>query len=456
MICVDDLRPLLGCYGHADMQTPNMDRLANEGVRFSRTYCQVPVCGASRASLMTGIRPTRERFTTFFSRADEDAPGVPTLLHSLKENGYRLVGNPKVLHEVRDHADVWDEYLKSDLAPHPGPYHNPHTLRRAEEAKRSRDPNTPPWVKGGPAWECEHILDDAQHDGNMVDRAIQQLQSLARDGKPFAMGYGSISVHLPFKAPKPYWDLYPPESIPMPDHQHSPADVPEVALHNWQELRNYVDMPAQGPLSDDTARTLIRGYRAGVSYLDAQIGKLLDELDRTGLADYTTVVLWADHGFNLGEHGLWCKHCLYEPSLHVPLLIRPPTGSGFRPGTVVHTVVENLDVFPTVCELMGLPVPAHVQGKSLVPLMRETTAQAHTGTAYSRYFDGESVRTDRYRYSEWLNSEGAIYARTLFDLKTDPAETQNLIGDQHHTEIANELSANLAELRESKGATREA
>lgn len=445
MISVDDLRPLLGSYGQSQMHTPNIDRLAAQGVRFSKAYCQVPVCGASRASLMTGLRPTPNRFTTYHARADKDAEGTPTMLHSLKDAGYTTACNPKVLHEFDDHAALWDAFDIAPLPTFPGPYYTDEAVRMAEEAHASREQRPQPWMKAGPAFECADVPDEAYHDGASVRTAIVHLQRFAKTGERFMYGYGSINVHLPFKAPKPYWDLYDPALITLPAHDEPASDVPAAALHTWQELRNYVGIPGDGPLDDELARTLVHGYMAGVSYLDAQVGKLLDALDESGLSETTSVVFWVDHGFNLGEHGLWCKHCLYETSLHVPLIIRPPTSAGFTPGTVIERVVENLDVYPTICELLGLPTPEHVQGKSLLALMRDPQAP-HKERAYSRYGNGESVRTERFRYSEYWNDEGECHARTLFDLTADPDELKNLADGHAHDEVMQGLSQELKDL----------
>lgn len=451
MICVDDLRPLLGCYGHPRMHTPNLNRLAREGVRFARNYCQVPVCGASRASLLTGRLPTRERFVDFACATREEAPGVPTLLHVLREHGYTLAGNSKVFHHPEDYAELWDTFLRADLPGFPGPYYNPEALRMIQEAASTRAPETPSWVKCGPAWECEAVPDEAYHDGLHARLAVEALQRLARGGRPFCLAYGSINVHLPFKAPKKYWDLYDPAAIELPDHTRTPADVPPKALHHWQELRNYIGQPGTGPLDDAEARRLIHGYMAGVSYLDAQVGALLDAVDRLGLADDTMVVLWADHGFHLGDHGLWCKHCLYESSLHVPLLMRLPARFGVRAGTVVNTVTENLDVLPTICDALALGPPPGLDGRSLLPLMRGLEDATRGGRAYSRYHDGATIRTDRHRYAEWRDKAGALLGRVCFDLREDPGELRNLAHDPAYAEL---LAALAAELRAREGVVR--
>ncbi|TVQ21376.1 MAG: iduronate sulfatase [Spirochaetaceae bacterium] len=448
MISVDDMRPLLGAYGCPEMITPHIDRLCAEGVRFTRAYCQVPVCGASRASLLTGVRPTADRFVSYASRADQDAPSVPTLLHHLRDNGYELVGNHKVFHDRADHAAVWHRYLQSRLPGFPGPYYGRDAMRMYDSAMdRPVRAGVPTWVHAGPAWECEQVEDVAYHDGEAADFAIREIGRLADAAGPWMVAYGSVDVHLPFTAPKPYWDLYDPTALRLPDHTERPVAIPEQALHAWGELRNYCGIPASGPLDDLAARALIHGYRAGISYLDAQIGRILDVLDRHRLWDSTIVVLWVDHGFTLGEHGLWCKHCLYETALRVPLIVRAPASLGLPSGAAIDTVVENLDIYPTICDLAGLRTPAHVEGRSLIPLLRNA-GNTLPGRAYSRYRAGESVRTDRYRYSEWREDD-KIVARTLFDLAVDPDEQCNIADEETSRSITESFSSELDALRGS-------
>lgn len=446
MICVDDLRPLMRCYGHEQMHTPAFDRLAESGVLFEKAFCQVPVCGASRASLLTGIRPTPQRFLEASTWVDEDAPDVPTLIEHLRDHGYITVGNHKVFHHAGDRRGAWHAH-NDGLGQFPGPYHTDaaNRLGAAGQARAMEAGHRRP--KRGPATECADIPDTAQQDGVCAEWAIRQLHGLVRRDQPFALCYGSVNVHLPFKAPKRYWDLYDRDALPLPGHQEPPTDVPPAALHNYGELRNYGDIPDDGPVDDASARQLVHGYRAGVSYLDAQVGKLLDTLDELGVADNTIVVLWVDHGFNLGEHGLWCKHCLYETSLHVPLIIRAP---GRTAGTSVRTVVENLDVYPTVCELLGLAQPAHLKGRTLTPLIDDPAAP-RDAYAVSRFRNGDSIRTQRYRYSQLQDEQGNPAGCTLFDLEADPGETRNLADDPSHAEVARDLHQRLKQISSDPG-----
>ncbi|MHC4742749.1 MAG: sulfatase, partial [Planctomycetota bacterium] len=301
-IAVDDLRPQLGCYGHKQMISPNIDRLAAEGVTFLRSYCQVPVCGASRASLLTGTRPTRNRFLGYATWAEKDYPGATVLPKHFKSNGYHTISNGKIFHHRTDCKDGW-----SEPAWHPrgdGNWRNYVTT----ESKRIARGNS----GGGPAYESADVPDNAYFDGKIADKGISDLRCLKDMDKPFFLALGFLKPHLPFNAPKKYWDMYKREEIDLADNPFRPKGAPDAALHNWGELRSYAGIPKKGPLSEDMARTLVHGYYACVSCTDAQIGRVLDELKRLGLDDNTIVVLWGDHGWNLGEHGLWCKHCNFE------------------------------------------------------------------------------------------------------------------------------------------------
>jgi iduronate 2-sulfatase len=413
-IAVDDLRPELGCYGHAQIHSPNIDRLAATGFRFCRAYCNVPVCGASRASLMTGIRPARNRFVTYDTWAEKDAPGITTLNTHFRNHGYYSVSLGKVFHHAQDNAPGWCE--------EPWRPENPflcYLLPESLEAqKRNRETNK---QGRGPPYESADVPDDAYADGKLALRALADLRRLAAKHQPFFLAVGFFKPHLPFLAPKKYWDLYPAGEIKLPDNYYRPKDAPDVAIHNWGELRAYAGVPSQGPVSDEMARRLIRGYYACVSYTDAQIGKLLDELDRLGIAGNTIVILWGDHGWNLGEHTLWCKHCCFETSMRVPLVVRAP---GFEGGKSTAALVEYVDVYPSLCELAGLPLPEHLEGRSFVPLMHDPDLPWKA--AIGRYVSGDTIRTDGYRFTEYANKQGKPIARMLYDHEADPGENVNV------------------------------
>jgi len=412
-IAVDDLRPQLNCYGHQQMISPNIDRLAAQGMIFHRTYCQVPVCGASRASLLMGRRPTRSRFLDYSTRADVDCPDVQSLPGYLKANGYHTISNGKVFHHKNDNSSSWSE---SSWRP------------QGEWAKRGYlSYDNKKYVlenKGayGPAFENADVSDNAYSDGKLTDKSITDLRKLKAANQPFFLGVGYLKPHLPFTAPKRFWDLYRRENINLADNPFRPEGAPNAALHNWGELRKYAGIPKHGPLSEDLARTLVHGYYACVSSTDFQIGRLLNELDQLGLADNTVVILWGDHGWNLGEHGLWCKHCNFETSLHSPMIISTPWHKG---GQKTEALTEFVDIYPSLVEICGLPRPDNLEGKSFMPLL-ENPDHKWKKAVFSRYKEGDSIKTDRYRYTEWTNDDGDIYARMLYDHHLDLAENINI------------------------------
>jgi arylsulfatase A-like enzyme len=431
-IAVDDLRPQVGCYGHKQMISPNIDRLGADGVIFMRSYCQVPVCGASRASLLTGVRPTRDRFISYDVWAEKDLPGALSLAKHFRDNGYHTISNGKVFHHRGDCRDGWSE---EPWGPK-GAWRN--YLLRENVKLAAKNPG-----RAGPAYEAADVADNAYFDGMIADKAISDLRRLKDMDKPFFLALGFLKPHLPFNAPKKYWDLYKREEIDLADNPFRPKGAPDAALHNWGELRAYEGIPKKGRLRGELARTLIHGYYACVSYTDAQIGRVLAELDRLGLRDNTIVILWGDHGWNLGEHGLWCKHCNFETSLHSPLIVRGP---GVKPGTKTNALTEYLDIYPSLCELCELPLPAHLQGKSLVPLLKDPNLPWKRAV-FSRYYNGDSVKTDRYRYTEWRRKNGDVYARMLYDHSVDWAENVNVSERPENKKVVRSLSNMLREIR---------
>lgn len=425
-IAVDDLRPQLGCYGQRKMVTPRMDALAASGTRFDRAYRMVPVCGASRASLMVSLRPSRRRFLNWHSRAERDAPTAIPLNTHFKRHGYHAISIGKVFHHLDDHADGWsEEPWRPNM---PDRYRDCYVLPESLETERrhrTEAPQGPNARHRGPAYEAADVPDEAYSDGKAAERAIADLRRLARRKQPFFLAVGFARPHLPFLAPTRYWNLYDGKDVRLPANYQPPKDCPPAALHTWGEPRAYAGIPQRGPLPDETARRLIHGYYACVSSIDAQVGKLLDELDRLGLGDKTIVILWGDHGWQLGEHGLWCKHSCFETSMRAPLLVRTP---GLPGGIARGAPVELIDIYPSLCELAGLPLPEHVEGTSFVPLLRSGGATAAREVAVGRFKNGETIRTDRYRYTEYLRPDGQLISRMLYDHQDDPDETVNIAG----------------------------
>lgn len=433
-IPIDDLRPQLNCYGQHQMVTPNIDKLAADGVLFSRPYCQVPVCGATRASLLTGVRPTRERFVTYYTMADHDLPGALTLPQHFRNNGYETVSVGKVFHHREDTAErSWSTEPWHPSA-QPGESWRNYLLEENRAADRAE-------THCGPPYECIDVSDEAYYDGQIARRGVDEMRRLCQGDAPWFLAAGFVKPHLPFNAPKRYWDRYRRDGIDLAGNPFAPQGAPPEAMHNWGELRQYFDVPAEGPLPDEMARTLIHGYYAATSYTDAQVGLLVQELDRLGERENTVVVLWGDHGWQLGEHGLWCKHCNFNTSLWSPLIVSAPwMGAEKR----CDALVEFVDIYPTLCEFAGLPKPGHLEGTSFLPLM-DDPQRDWKRAVFSRYFAGDSIRTDRYLYTEWTDDAGSVTARMLYDHQTDSDENVNLAADAACAERVRELGTALAE-----------
>ena len=437
-IAVDDLRPELACYGKQHIHSPNIDKLAESSTLFERTYCMVPTCGASRASLMTGIRPARKRFVNFLTWADRDAPGITTMNTQFKQNGYYTVSMGKIFHHPQDSAQGWSEpaWRPKGVAWYQRPENQKLHEERQKQGKRKAK---------GPAWESADVPDNAYADGVLAERAISKLQQLKNQEQPFFLAVGFFKPHLPFIAPQKYWDLYDHDKIQLPENYKVPQDAPEESIHNSGELRAYAGIPRKGPVSEETARILIHGYYACVSYTDAQIGKLLAELDRLELSDNTIVVLWGDHGWNLGDHTLWCKHSCYESSLKIPLLVRAP---GIQGGQRRSALIETIDVYPSLCTLAGIPLPEHLAGQSFVELMRNPDTK-WKGAAVSRFRNGDTIRTDALRYTEYTNPKGKRTSRMLYDHSSDPLENQNVA--EKRTDKSQTLSKQLNQIKGRDG-----
>jgi iduronate 2-sulfatase len=431
-IAVDDLRPEIGAYVGKDMATPHMDRLASRGMRFDRAYCMVPTCGASRASLMTGIRPASDRFLTHLTRASEDAPGITTLNTYLKDHGCTTVSLGKIFHHPDDNGPGWSAK----------PW-RPATPTYPKETSPSPAGKKRKGVERGPSWENGgNVPDDTYADGMIAGRTVSEIESLSRSGKPFFLAVGFFKPHLPFVAPGSYFDKHPAGNIRMPRNHFPPKNAPAGAIHNSGELRSYTDIPAKGVIPQAKALELIRGYHAATSYTDAQIGRLLETVDRLGLAANTVIVLWGDHGWNLGEHTLWCKHSCFETSLRSTLIVAGPSPTGIKAGASTTSIAEFIDIYPTLCDLAGLPKPPHLQGVSLMPILRDPSASVKD-QAISRFGNGDSIRTARHRYTVYRDKSGKISGRMLYDHDKDPGENVNVADDPAHAAVVAELSKRL-------------
>ncbi len=443
-IAVDDLRPELACYGASHIHSPNMDQLAASGTRFDRAYCNLPVCGPSRACLMTGLRATSDRFIKRTARADVDAPDAIPLHTHFKRHGYYAVSNGKIFDQAKDHEAGWSE---PPWKANGSRFFDCYVLPESLEAERfhKKEPVLTRGKHRGPAYEAADVPDNAYTDGMTAERAIDDMRRLAKKNQPFFMAVGFVRPHLPFIAPKRYWDLYNFDEIQLPENYILPVDAPAAADRDWNELRVYSGIPPLPgqPVPDETARHLIHGYYACVSYVDALVGKLLDEIQQLGLEDNTIIVLWGDHGFNLGEHGMWCKHTPFDTNMQIPLLLRAP---GMPDGVESPNLTESIDIYPTLCELTGLPLPDHLEGESLVPALRNDDKTAGQDPALGRMYSSETIRTIQHRYTEYFNKKtGDFTGRMLYDHDIDPDETVNIAEHPENRKQVEKLSEQLHE-----------
>jgi len=432
-IAVDDLRPELNFYGANHIQSPNLDNLADESLVFNRAYCNIPVCGASRASLLTGTRPTRHRFINYMTRADVDVPHAISLPKLLKQNGYTTFSNGKIYHYNDDDSLAWDKkwFPKGNI-------------RNYQLQKNITDNEGAGQAQGGAiSHEMAQVNDTAYFDGKIAQKGIADLRVLKDRKEPFFLALGFMKPHLPFNAPKKYWDLYDRNKIELPKSYIQPKSTPRKAFHNFGELRQYNNVPKKGDIPADLAKELIHGYYACVSYVDAQIGLVLDELKHLELEEDTIVILWGDHGWNLGDHKLWCKHVTFETALRTPLLIKVP---GKTKGEKTEAITEYIDIYPSLVELVGLETPDTVEGKSFVPIINGEGSDKDW--AVSKFKDAVTLIKGDLFYTEWTKDDGVAYARMLFDHKTDALELDNLAEKPEYQE---KIKALALELREKWG-----
>jgi len=439
LICVDDLKPVLSCYGDKRVHSRNIDRLAKRSVLFERAYCNQAVCAPSRNALMTGVRPTTLGIYDLGTNFRFAASNAITLSQHFMQHGYRAEGLGKIFHVGHgNHEDPasWSvPHFEGRTVAYLLPENRPKEGTR-EEALFANETDVAKLPRGAP-YESADVPDDAYPDGKIADEAIRRLRAAKGRTEPFFLAVGFLKPHLPFCAPKKYWDLYRRESFQLPALQTPPQDAPTYAPSSWGELRQYRDVPEKGQLSDDDARTLIHGYHAALSYMDAQLGRVLDELDRLRLTSNTIIVLWGDHGWHLGDHGMWCKHTNYEQATRIPLLVAAPGVS--RKGTRTSALAETVDIYPTLCELAGVPAPNNphpLEGKSLVPVLKRPSRENKEAIfhVYPRNRQGDgpilgrAVRTERYRLVEWKKPGAAPETAEfeLYDYKKDPEETKNL------------------------------
>lgn len=447
-LVVDDLRTQLGCYGIPWVHSPNIDKLAEESLLFERAYCQQSVCAPSRCSVLSGCRPDTTGIYGLQTPLREGMPDVLSMPEHFKNNGYETVSIGKVYHHAKDDLQGWSKEPFQSPGDWKGRgYLTDEAIEAITQVDKEMEAKGSKRRGLGPAFEAADVADDAYHDGKDAMAATAELKRLSKSDKPFFLGMGFHKPHLPFNAPKRYWDLYDPEKLPLAPNRFEPEGVTEFSLLNFGELRGYFGIPKKGDIPEKTARNLIHGYCACVSYMDAQLGKVIDELKRLGLWEDTVIVLWGDHGWKLGEHNSWCKHTNFEIDTRAPLMARKP---GMQAqGQKTDALVEFVDMYPALCELCGIEVPEHCEGTSFAPLL-DTPKLPWKEGAFSQYprkrnqIMGYAIRTDRYRYIEWLDREsGEVQATELYDHSKDGQEDVN-IASSADPGLIKELSGKLA------------
>ena len=487
-IAIDDLRPELGCYGSPIVKSPNLDALAARGMRFDRAYCQEAICSPSRASLMTGTRPDTNGLTHNYIDFAEVDKSLTTLPKHFVDHGYESVTSGKIFHRTEHSPESWSRKPARNLVKVPKPK-SPYAL--AENQKLRNDNFRKMFEKygeaarkglgSGPAYEMADVPDHRYIDGYNTELALATLKQMTSDNvdKPIFLAMGYKLPHLNWIAPKKYWDLYDRDKIQLATQVEGPKDGAAMGLHASFELRTRAGIPKYGPLGDDLSRTLLHAYYASVSYVDAQIGKLISALDELGMSDNTVIIVWGDHGWHLGEMGVWGKATNYEIATRVPLIVS--TSSMKAKGQISKGLVELLDIYPTLCDLAGLAKPGHIEGRSFAPLldapdhvgkqvaisqfpnpalrewaanplspgMRETffgplikdveeriikqQGDAWDRELFENHLTGYTLRTNRYRLVVWRDhrdaSSQSVFTE-LFDHDKDPNETVNVASDQ--------------------------
>ncbi len=449
LILVDDLKPALGCYGDSAALTPHIDALAARGLRFDLAYCNQAVCAPSRYNLMPGSHSTTTGLYGLESKLRKIVPDAVTLpQHFARHGGYRTESLGKIYHighgNRGDPESFSIPHLKDKVIEYLDPASKPEGKLTREEAMFQNMPMPAGGMNSlprGAAFEAPDVADEAYADGRIALETIRRLTAAKalrdKDGTPFFIAAGFARPHLPFSAPKKYWDLHDPEKLPKPAYEKFPEGSPEPAHKHGGEIRNYFPVPDKNDpafISTEVKHQLIHGYYARTSYVDAQIGKVIESLDKLGLAENTIVVLWGDHGFHLGDLGIWTKHTNYEQANRIPLLISAPGVT--TPGSVTRQPAESVDLFPTLAALAGFPAPVGPQpidGISLVPVLRDPAARVrdHAFHAYPKSKLGRAIRTEHYRMVEWKPMRGSEKQADyeLYDYQVDPLETRNLAGE---------------------------
>lgn len=500
-IAVDDLKPILGCYGDKLVKTPNIDRLAARGTVFLQNYCQQAVCGPTRASIMTGMRPDYTKVWDLKTRMRDVNPDILSIPQYFISQGYSTQGIGKIFDsrcvDKELDAPSWsvpyyknqDEYFSKKTGKPELNYQLPETklliqkYRAEGESKGLEGIELSDFIQRliKPSTECTDVPDNAYGDGANALKSKDILIKLSKSNQPFFFAVGFVKPHLPFVAPKKYWDMYKRDKMPLAPFQQKAQNGPDLAYHTAAELYAYSDIPPISSFSDqkvgldlpvEKQKELIHGYYAATSYMDTQVGILLNTLDSLGLSKNTIIVLWGDHGWHLGDHNLWCKHTNFEQATHAPLLISAP---GIK-SSKTKSLTEFVDVFPTLCDLAGLTIPNHLDGKSLVPVMKNSkmSVKEFSVSQYPRtrnkldterlgwsegQFMGYSIRTSQYRYTIWMKDsfrssrpfdKELMVASELYDYKKDPNETINVADEKSYASVAIDMHKKILRFLESQ------
>jgi len=491
-IAIDDLKPILGCYGDKQIKTPNIDRLAKMGTVFLSNYCQQAVCGPTRASIMTGMRPDYTKIWDLKTKMRDKNPDIVSIPQYFASKGYSSQGigkvyDPRCVDKELDKPSWSVPYYKTAKKYYAPGYGEP-ALERYQmkstkdtvekylqealaKGMKKADANEYAGTKAKPTTECVDVPDNAYNDGANALQAKDILIDLSKKNEPFFFAVGFAKPHLPFVSPKKYWDLYNREEMPLAPFQEKTANAVEAAYHNAGEIRGYTDIPPLTSFTDqksygitlpvDKQKELIHGYYAAVSYTDANVGILLNTLDSLGLTSNTIIVLWGDHGWHLGDHNLWCKHTNFEQATRTPLIISSPKVKSSK----TTSTTEFVDIFPTLCDLAGLEIPTNLDGKSLVSVMKKPTSvfkeyavsqyprsNGGTETDRSGYADskvmGYSIRTQQYRFTLWMGNnyrssqpfnKDYIIGTELYDYKNDPLEKVNVAKETKYTKVSKKM-----------------
>ncbi len=431
-IAVDDLKPILGCYGDGKVKTPNIDRLAKNGTIFLSNHCQQAVCAPTRASLLTGLRPDNTKVWDLKTQMRDVVPDILTMPQYFRSQGYETAATGKI-YDFREVDKKHDERSWSV------PY-------KRESAKGASEAKTKISVQASDKPDSSFV------DYEITENGLEFLDQLANKERPFFVAVGIHKPHLPFIVPKKYFDMYDRNSFEIHPFQEKSKNAPDFAFQPGWELRNYEDIPDDGEITVDKQKELIHGYYAAVSFVDELVGKLMDKVEKLGVKGNTVIILWGDHGWHLGDHGMWCKHSNFEQATRSPLIISAPN---FKGNQIVKSVTEFLDVFPTLCSLTGIEIPVHLEGKSLAPVMKNTKAKVKE-YAVSQFHrnpklgdvEGYAFRTDKFRYVVWLPinirldhnyDESKIVARELYDYTKDPMEKVSVVDDPSYKKVVEQF-----------------